>query len=361
MKIGIVTITELDNFGNRLQNYALQQTLKKYGHEVETIRNYITYRYRKKRTYKVVSAMKGGIMYAFGRKRKIAELFKQKRFEAFDKRYFSFSHFYSEKNFISPKLNESYDAFIAGSDQIWNPYFVFNFDFNFLTFSEKRKRISYAASFGVDNIPKEKQHVFSEYINGMNCLSVREYAGAEIIFRLTGKEAQVVLDPTMLLTAREWRKFSKRPKWLIDERYILTYYLGSTNDRHVIFEKLYENNDIYRKYKIIDICNFNNLQSYAITPDEFVWLVDHAEFMVTDSFHGSVFSLLLNTKLIVVDRKDSAKPMNSRIDTLFKTFNLSRSEFIVDSGEKASFETILKEKREESVSYLTNALLLKNG
>lgn len=104
-----------------------------------------------------------------------------------------------------------YDYFITGSDQVWNPHYNFIGTSDLLAFAKPEQRISYSASFGVDEIPDEKKKEYTENLSQFMALSVREKRGAEIIKELTGKDAQVVLDPTMLLTSDQWSKVEKSP------------------------------------------------------------------------------------------------------------------------------------------------------
>ncbi len=355
MKVGIVTITELDNFGNRLQNFALQQVLKSIGCEVETIPNYITYKYRKSRKYQMREFLHA---VKVSNREMISKLVKQWRFEKFDKKHFEFSKYYSTIDFISPQLNEHFDFFVAGSDQIWNPYFPFNREFNFLTFADKEKRVAYSASFGVEEIPEDKIEMYKAYLNGMKSISVREFAGQKIVEKLIGRNVPVLPDPTLLLTESEWCAIAKKPNWLMaNQKYILTYFLGSTEDRNNLFDELYARYPEYEKLKIIDINEIQNIRAYSINPSEFIYLIQHAKLMVTDSFHGTVFSVIMKTPYITAKRKGGVS-MHSRIESLHQLLEITPSEFICESHltNTVHIES-LKNKREKAILYLKEALV----
>lgn len=357
MKIGIVTITELDNFGNRLQNYALQRVLMDLGLDVETIPNYIVFKYRKSKRWRL-NQLKKGIRNKDCSV--ISPLIRQIRFEKFDKKHFAFSNNYSDINHISKCLNEEYDYFIAGSDQIWNPYFTFNLDFNFLTFCDKHKRLAYAASFGVDEIPEEKVCVYREYINGIDQMSVREYSGKKIVKLISGKDVPVLVDPTILLDREQWKTLSKKPKWIRNaQKYILLYYLGKTEERDILIKELLLNNPKMKECKILDINDIKKLKEYSVRPDEFIWLIDNSQAVITDSFHGTVFSILMGVPFIHSPRKDVWVSMNSRVSSLFKKLELNElygeiyTDHIINN---ATLEKKLNECRLESIHFLRNAL-----
>lgn len=357
MKIGIVTITELDNFGNRLQNYALQTVLQELGHTVETIPNLIIYKKRKNPLYKILLGVYGIFEWLILKNRNIISgLEKQEQFEKFDLEHFSFSSKYSTIDYISEDLDKDYDAFIAGSDQIWNSNFTFNFEFNFLRFASAYKRISYAASFGSDHVNAEYVNKFTEYLSDMAYISVREIAGKKIVESLTDKTATVVLDPTMLIDASQWAEMERKPKWAIGKNYILTYYLGDTRDRKTIFEQVYNINKEYSSYQVIDIFDPNIPEQYSITPDEFLWLVHHAALMITDSFHGTVFSIIFGTPFCTSPRIGGATSMQSRLDSLFEILEIKRDGLITDIKGQRDVFSKLEEYRGISIAYLKCAL-----
>lgn len=355
MRVAIVTITELNNVGNRLQNYALQRVLSEYGVEVETIPNYICFKNRRSLNYQLRQIVKGLL---HREKVYFLDIIKQKRFNDFDKKYLKFSPYYSTIDYISPFLNERYDYFIAGSDQIWNPYFTFNYEFNFLTFAPKHKRIAYAASFGVENIPDEKKSLFRDWLTDMEKISVREFSGQSIVKDLTGKEVPVLLDPTMLLTKEEWNEISKKPKWMSQDpnKYMLVYTLGN-EDTKVVIDKIKTTNKHYANCKVILLNNVTNGKGFCISPDEFIWLVAHASVILTDSFHGTVFSILFGKPFVELERKDTDVSMRTRLESLFQLIGIT-----FDTGEKVyslnqvEVETILQERRKEAVTYLEKAL-----
>ena len=168
------------------------------------------------------------------------------------------------------------------------------------------------------DIPAEEHDFFVQGLKGMKALSVREQAGADLIEQLTGRKAEVHLDPTLLLTADEWRSVSRRPTWYHGGEYLLTYFLGRRPPQiDAIAEEL--------GLTVVNLLDEAVYEHYVTGVDEFLWAIDHASLVYTDSFHGSVFSILFQTPFVVCDRYgtgkgDVSEKMGSRLDTLLGYF-----------------------------------------
>ena len=299
-KIGIVTI-ESFNLGNRLQNYALQEILKNMGFQVETIRR---------------SSEEENIL-----KRIMQEVLQTKRakFRAFDK-LINKSKWFATKDEAPKEMCNEYDYFIAGSDQVWNPYYDFVGKTNFLEFAKHEQKIAYAASFGVSELPEEAKKRYKDWLDDFKNIAVRENAGADIIEDLINKDVSVVLDPTLMLNAENWRSLEKKPKNVPKTKYILVYSVEgmSENMKEVIEEKK-------KTYEVVDIRQkLKNGHEWAVGPAEFLYLVDHASELYTDSFHGTVFSILFHTKFRIFER--DGINMNSRIETLLEKTGLKEEQ-----------------------------------
>jgi len=321
MKVGIMTITnDKPNYGNRLQNYAVQRVLESIGCEVETINN-INKRVITKPYKAFVKNIISSIHYNISgfEKDKLNTFLREKRFNDFNKKYIKKSKYFVTETNIPKDLADSYDYFVCGSDQIWNPCFLRSSKLDFLTFAKKGQRISYSASFGISEIPEERKAEYKEWINGLDYISVREEAGADIVKNLTGRDATVLVDPTLMLTNEEWRSIAKKPKLNLEQKYLLTYFLGPISDES---KKKIENFAKKRNLKVINLLDKKDKFIYSVDPSEFIYLIDNCELMCTDSFHGCVFSIILNTPFVVFERKSKGKSMNSRIDTLLKLFSM---------------------------------------
>lgn len=377
MKIGIITLTGYFNYGNRLQNYALQQILKSLNLDIKVETIEVVEKKEKNIKQKIISKIDYVINSNYFPDLKLKKIQNRKRMykkNILDDERMSNIYNWSIKNIqnhivkiedgvIPGELNNNFDYFIVGSDQVWNPYFNKYLSPYFLNFANKEKRISYAASFGISDIPEDKIKDYKKWISGMNSISVREHVGKKIVENLTDKEAQVVIDPTMLLDKNQWLQVIEMPKNMPKEKYILTYLLGEKSKQYEEFINRLKNE---RNLKVINILDLNNEDIYCVDPGEFVYLINHAEVMITDSFHGAVFSILMKTPFVIFERQDAHVSMNSRIDTLVTTFRmesrLSSQITSIDDVFNIDFthiDEILKYEREKSIRYLKNAFSIE--
>lgn len=320
LKIAIITINDNNNYGNRLQNYALQ--------------NYLFYKLKIKKVDTIWYAPKYSCLSRvniFTWKMWIKYLINWKNARVKLKKYYindnirmyNIGKFTNKINTkfdfgIKENLDKVYDFFIVGSDQVWNPNFWYEKKINstarFLKFASKEKRIAYAASIAIPKIPEDKEQFFKDSLNEMKSISMREKAGADLVKKLTGREVPVLVDPTILLSKEEWQKIEMVPEWYNGEKYILTYFLGNPSP---VIENIAKKNN----WKIYNLMDKDNFDLYTSRVEEFIYLINHAQLVVTDSFHASVFSILMNTPFLVVNRQEiGMADMTSRIDTLMELF-----------------------------------------
>ena len=369
-KCGIATITSDQNYGNCLQNYALQQAVRRCGLEPETIMynavispgesagNAVTKKLGEWRSA-------GDAVYDLRRilrKRLNSRLYtkleqvRKDRFAAFTKKYIRTSEsVYGASDDLSV-LDAEYDVFLAGSDQIWNPFYEGSDPFYFLSFAQKRKRLTYASSFGVTDIPPPQRPYYAARLGELGEVSVREERGRELVEELTGKSARVMPDPTMLLTRDEWLAVSKKAAARPGGKYLLAYFLGK--DVYPIRRHVLKYADSLR-LPVVTLNNKRDSRWYASGPAEFLDLFDNATVICTDSYHGCVFSLIFNRPFIVFDRlgPDKERSMNSRIDTLAKDFNILFASRVIDAKEAYALDfgavnRIIEKKREAAFNYL---------
>ena len=335
MKVGIITLIGYSNYGNRLQNYAVQEVLKQTGAEVETLSSLLCFNDMNfiKGNYfqKIKNLIKSNYtLYQLVQKFKNLKLqkdkeliVKQKKFKEFTQKNINMSNL----KMIMPykKIDTSdFDYFVSGSDQVWNYEFGHGNWLYFLQFAPSQKRISYAASIGLDEIPKERIEQFKKYVSGMKYISVREQRAKEIIEELTDKKADVVLDPTMMLSLKQWSEISQKPSIDIADQYILLYFLGTVSDER---RKFIENYAKENNCEVIDVENLKDSEGnkYIADPGEWVYLIANCEWMFTDSFHGCVFSIIHHRQFYVFHRTKedfSDAGMFSRIETLTDMFRL---------------------------------------
>lgn len=365
MKIAISTIIDYNNYGNRLQNYALQEVLENLGHEVVTIRNLTDI--QKPILEKTFENLKNGKLL-----KKISNKFikqKQKQnsyqydmtrnqnFRNFTKEYIHETVFSIDQNTTDFMFDEEFDCYVIGSDQVWNYNFTRFSSLDFVTFSNKIK-ISYAASFGVENIPENYKSVYKNGLNSIDFLSVREASGVQIVNELTGINAELVLDPTLLLSRSSWEDLIKNRKEY-DEKFVLTYFLDEvTNENNEYINKFAKENSL----EIKKLGSRKDLELWISDPIEFVNLFSQAEAIFTDSFHACVFSIIFEKYFEVFKRNNDGPSMSTRIDSLLQEMNLSNqwhtsqsSLQIIPLNYNPTLE-IINVRRKESMEFLENAL-----
>lgn len=316
-KVGIITIVDNNNYGNRLQNLATIKVFNKLGLSVETLilnQRKGSYKYLPRAIRMIINPM---IMHYKLKTRDNLTFCRIKRFEKFNQKNNIIIKRYPFWNV--QKIISKYKYFSVGSDQIWNPYLDFGYGTEFLEFADVSRRLTLSPSFGVNIIPDEKKAQYMKGLKGFKSLSVREQSGADIIRKLTGKEAQVLVDPTMLIEKNEWMKIASKPTKIDTKNpYILEYFLGGgdlTIENEIM--TFTDNN----KWNILNLLDKNNEELYCTDPGEFLYLIKHARLVVTDSFHATVFSIIFGVPFIVYDRKGQ-HIMESRITTLLEKFQL---------------------------------------
>lgn len=335
-KVGIITIVDYVNYGNRLQNYAAQEFLKGMGCEVETIVNIPSPKQPEAGLKFTLKRIKNALLLSPATminklKEKIRERSqkedyreglkrKDQSFRAFSNKHLQETAFVIHPESIPPDLADRYDYFSVGSDQIWNPDYRNGSAFDFVQFAPKHKRIAFSPSFGISSIPEKFKEQYKKWINGMEHLSVREHAGAKIIKELTGKEATVLVDPTLLLSKQNWLALAtparKKPK----SKYLLTYFIGKGfwYNKKWITQLANKNN-----LEIVHLGNIIDKERFDADPGEFIDYIRSAEILCTDSFHGIIFSIQMERPFVVFDRVGRGLPMSSRTETLLSTFGLT--------------------------------------
>ena len=370
-KAGILTITDGANYGNRLQNYAMQELLSSLDLEAETIRRETP---RDKHGIILVKYLvKQYIKRLIGRKNTDFALRERKRkFSEFNRTYIRFSNTCLSNNQAPEDLKNQYDYFICGSDQIWNANFdVVKCDIknHLAAFAYPCQRISFAASFGTSRIASGFEDIFKNELSKFKAIAVREDAGKKIVDSLTGKNATVVLDPTLLLNKKEWIMIEKKPEYIHGEKYIVTYFLGGRNQRIQSFLQYIAQKENFRiinlEMEFIHDGMIEDRDIFLTAPDEFIWLIHHAECVLTDSFHASAFSVIFKKSFLVYQRiaAEKGNDMSSRIDTLLSKFNLLECRDNIDSPTKLPFkpdysnvDSQLEIERKKAIDFLKKAL-----
>ena len=317
MNAGIVSLYGYINYGNRLQSYAVQHVLKQIGIDSQVI--YIQSRRTDvrelaKRLYFLPPIM----ALTRPNKKTLLKYKRQRAFEEFNRKYIN-SHKYSRVHDIG-----GFDYYVLGSDQVWNPkrYDDVKKELFFLKFANPQQKICFAPSFGVSEIPEQWISYFKENLMTFPYLSVREYAGARIIKELTGRDSEVLIDPTLMIDADEWRSIAKKPRSVnTDCDYTLNYFIGESPEKAVLNAESICRQHGFANY---DMFSIDNEGLYTADPSEFLYLIDHASIVQTDSFHACVFAFLFGKPFLLYAREGKDADMLSRIETLFQNFDLMR-------------------------------------
>lgn len=343
-KAGLCVRYDCDNFGSMLQIFATQKAIKQAGWDYEIIRYdkrtplfYLTNVTRLFNPY----FMKGKIE-TFEKNRKLKEYSEVQKgnsirngcIDQYRKKYIGpYSAVYKGYgNLVNGA--ENYDAVIVGSDQLWTPAGIKSKFYNLLFVPDQIKKVSFATSFGVGEVPPSQKKMTTQYLERINHISVRETRGAQMVKELIGRDVTVALDPTLLFTGDEWRSIFPEER-VIDEPYILAYFLGSNERHRDAVEQLKK--DIGLKVVTIPFMDvfverdltFGDERLFNVGPIEFLNLIRGAEYICTDSFHGSVFSILNHKQFITFNRTNNndKQTRNSRIDSLFELLGLEQRRY----------------------------------
>lgn len=392
MKVSVVCIYYNRNYGSVLQSLALNNYLKKLGCEVNVIPFKDNVGVKEKLdilfVLKLPKLFDPEIV-----KRKIQEKkarnaatdvdeeyvegvkVRERAYSRFVKEHFDVPEKVLNRNELAGFVQDS-DAVIAGSDQLWTPHDIL-IGYHTLNFVPNGvKKISYATSFGVKELPTAhiKQKA-KKFLSDMDELSIREIQGKQIIENLgLDKPVHVVVDPTMLLTRKEWNEIIPSTK-IVEEKYIFCYFLGNNPEHREFAQKIKEQLGLnivalqHMDEYVAGDRKYADKVLYDIDPSQFVALIRDAELVLTDSYHGSVFSVLYHKKFYVMNRhkEGEVRSTNSRIDTFCTMLGLEKRHltgdlmrYLVDGIfqdiDYADVDQRLYDNRNDSIAFLKNAL-----
>ena len=349
--IAILTLFGYYNYGNKYQNYAVQEGLKKYGFEPRTLVVYPDRRQLIRPALFKLKALMGDV-----EKKRYRKIYR------FSKKYIPVRALYIKDLQIPKAVAGEYDFFVTGSDQVWNPSIRPRERNNFfLSFAEREQRICVSPSFGVSELPEELTELYRQGLDGFDNLCSREEAGVKIIETLTGRKAERLIDPTLALTKDEWKKiFAEVPN---DKgSYILLALLGRmSQDEENYIKNLAQKNSL----KIINVFAPDSVYG----PDEVLSLIDNASLVFTDSFHFTAFSVNFGVPFIVTERKDDSVNSNmfSRISSLLGMLSLEERQYgKTKPGEELSCsfdraQSVLGEERKKYFDFLDRSLNKHEG
>lgn len=357
MKIGLITYHKSTSYGACLQAYATQRVLNSLGHKTIIIDYLNKHEQRIKKVFfssdgSMKSLIKNAIKSIVYRR----SHWLKKAFSNFEKEYVLTS-----KAYYSAKEMEdlSFDMLIVGSDQVWNPKISGGLDPAFLLdFGKTNRRLSLASSFGSYCLKDDEKKFFVERISRFSFISVREQFASKQLESLGFSNAKVICDPTLMLGKSEWEAFAKPTK---EDEYILTYFVSNS---FAAFRSDVDRINT-KKIRIFNVQSSNyhwdgvDKTIIGADPHEFLGLIKGASMIVTDSFHGTVFSILFHKQIAVIN--NASNPV--RIRELLQNLSLECIEYNIYnkvvslSDEQFDLIDIKIEKiRNETIEWIVQAL-----
>lgn len=330
MKVGIITFQRATNYGAVLQAYALQTKIRSMDVEAYIVD------YRNDRVDRMYSCFFPKVLFGKGvnpfvlLKRLVKGLLnlhenrlKRRIFDDFLERYLCRTQKFESFEELR-RVQKEFDYFICGSDQVWNLGVTDNDPVYFLKFTTEKKKIAYAASLGTQRLLNEKVEIYKNYLSDFSMISVRERTSEQLLHEITGKEVKYVLDPTLLFRD-EWIKCCEPVAHLENTNYILFYELYDMKNKalQTFTKRLSEilnlkivhigKNKYFKGKKVINI---------VPKPDQWVWLVMNARYVVTNSFHGTAFSINFNRPFFTGLLLPEDRPANVRMRDLLAELGL---------------------------------------
>ena len=212
-----------------------------------------------------------------------------------------------------------YDYAVTGSDQVWHlwAHTAEEADYFYLSFIPRAKRVCYAPSFGFPEFPESDYEFHKKGLAGFERISCREQEMIPMIKRISGKDAQLTLDPTLLIDASQWRAYERKPGYDVPEKYVFCYFLDVPPEDTSAILKMAGDMPVIA----IDGFGLKGGLQYRTGPEGFLWLIDHADFVCTNSFHGTAFSVNFGKNFLSFRRKGGG--MFGRISGLLSSLNIT--------------------------------------
>lgn len=371
-KIGIVTFHNSYNCGSMLESYAMQHICKKRGYDTEFVdfssKGQIELYSVFFKNNKIRNIIKNILLLPYYKRLKNNNLM----YEKFKQSYFKLSKFYSDGDFIS---DDPYSIVVAGSDQIWNITIKDASDIYFLNWVKNAKKVAYAPSFGARNILKfsDNPEKYRDYINSFDAISIREKNGKKWIKDLTGQDVDVLIDPTLLLTSKDYDLISAKD-FNIDSKYIF-FYCPTFNIEICDYVKKIANKYNLKviawstkSYITKRIKKFGfELPKYE-NPSMYLSLIKNAELVITTSFHGTIFSTIYRKNFITV-KNGGMYGDDDRVRTLLEQLNMTDRliphEFddnfdYLKNVDYSNYDKTLKKLQKKANDFLDKNLVIEN-
>lgn len=346
MRAGIVTFHRADNYGAVLQAYALQKTLTDLG--VDSV--FLDFREPDRKTEPFDGSARKGPPAFVNRLREGGKA-RTALFDAFRSRYMRCSAPLCAEQ--AGELNGLYDVFLAGSDQVWNLRLPEADERYFLPFAAPDKRVSYAASFGMDEIPDQLKDWYAQRLTGFRALSVREERGRELVQELTGRDCAVCLDPVLLLDRADWQALTvpcgERP-------YLFLYMVGYDGELAVQAKREAEKRGLELRTAMASFIPQYGLAAWSgVGVEQWLSLICGSDGVFTNSFHCTAFAMLFGRPVATALLKDGLAHRNGRLEELLRLGGIEGwGELAAISAE--NFALRLRDRKQESLDYLRKAL-----
>ncbi len=353
MKVGIVTFHDAKNYGAAWQSFALQEVLKKLTCEPEFIQ------------FSIKLEEKNNNQASLERMKKFARLMEQREkmqtlhnkrkllFKDFANNYLNVSKPYNDDTLI----DEAYDMFFVGSDQVWNYEIIKDDTHYFLDFAKAHKRFAYAASFGLENLPNSLIGWYKKHLAGFTAISVREISGVSLAKELTTKEITLCLDPTLLLNPQEWKDILKNHKPERKQGYVLLYIINP--DAQLIKKAHHRATTMGLELKIVTACLIPQLGEETWTETgvmDLLAAMRDAHIIFTDSFHALVFALTFH-KPFMLGQMGLTSTRSSRLRNLLDLTKIRlEHEQLADNIDWSVVDSSINTQRESSINYIKQCI-----
>lgn len=367
--VGIITMHLPLSFGSALQAYALQQKIDEAGYNAEIIHYQYPNELHQQRKKGLKHFVKTSISFVLNALFGFPNLRKKNNFGRFYSKFYKLSAYYPTFDSLH-KNPPKYDIYCTGSDQVWNPLYTKTDTSFLLSFvDDKATKFSYAASFAIGDIPGEYKDFYVKYLSQYQKISVRESSGINLVKELTEKDATLVCDPTILLTRNEWDIIADQTRIRITKPYILVFMLS---DSFNPFPEVQHIIDTIQERLRIQVVYLNGGKRYYFRkdskviktagPSEFVDLIRHAEYVITSSFHATVFSSIYSRPFTSIVKRSHR---DSRILSYLERVGMRNCALYYDSVEVPMSKTMATDKidsfRDESNDFLKECLLNANN
>lgn len=370
-RVALAINYDYHDYGGMLQAFATQRILSKSGIDSEAIDfdNLKGDINKRKWKYFLSNIFDLSIVNEKGKiiKKKIKQKLNKKLGANLQKRDAAFDSFCVTNFKVSRKFKnwgdlkrscKEYDSVVVGSDQLWLPSNVMA-DYYTLNFvPDDVNKVAYATSFGIGEIPAKYEQAYAKFLSRINHLSARESSGKSIIKKIVGRDVPQVCDPALLLDANGWDEVAS-PR-IVPEKYIFCYFMGDNPDQRDFVKRLAKKAGckivalLHLDQFIASDETYADFTPYDVTPADFVSLVKYADYVCTDSFHGTVFSIVYSRAFFTFMRfkKQATLSTNTRIESLLNTLGLMNRLFDGISSVEGSLTIENWAEVQQSVSIL---------